>query len=158
MSSTGSRGSCTRSNSDTPDDLTEASSVPPSDGFVEIPPNHSNEGVIRRVEDLFQSMVDSILNGVELTIPYRTRNSRIPLSTTRIEITTHRYETRSRSASHSTTQNGDPTQSQRDVLIFPAHNLRKQKRFSRRALSTCLDTGYLLTLLSVFVSHLGSGP
>lgn len=137
MSPTFSRESSSSSGTRDLDDPTEASSIPPSDAFVVIPPNHSNEGVMLRVEQLFQSMVDSITGGVELTIPYRTRNTRTSHNTpqNQIEIPTHRYGTRSKTASQKNAQNGDPSQNQRDLLMFPARNIRKQKRFGGHSLT-----------------------
>lgn len=134
MSSTHSRQSGAISSSDTLEDHTDASSIPTSEEFVEIPPNHSNEGVIRQIEELFQSMIESIVNSVELSITYRTGKNRTSHDTIPVEIPTHRYWTRSKNTSQSTTQSRNQTQTQRDLLMFPAQNLQKQKRFGEIAL------------------------
>lgn len=130
MSSIISHESGTSSSSGIPDNPIPTARNPHSDEFVRVPPSHSNEGVIQKIEQIFESIVDSIINGVELTIPYRTRNTSVPESTTHNIIPTHTYRLQSTTTSHNTTQDGNPAQAGRDPLMFPAQNVRKQIRFS----------------------------
>ncbi|KAM7204702.1 Spo11/DNA topoisomerase VI subunit A [Naviculisporaceae sp. PSN 640] len=108
-------------------------------GFVPVPAARSNDGALDQVEDILESTVDSITNGVPLVIPYRTRNTR------NVQDTSQSNET--------------APQIQSQVLMLPARSLEELKKFEAmfrliELVHEALLSGTLITKRSIYYQNL----
>ncbi|KAK3325992.1 hypothetical protein B0H66DRAFT_145209 [Apodospora peruviana] len=92
-------------------EYSHASSIDPStDGLVTIPLNNSGNGAIVQVERILESIVEAVLDGSEITIPYRS-----------IHADTRR--------GHSESPANQNNARQAEILKFPGRNIHEVGKF-----------------------------
>ena len=95
-----------------PSSLSSSHRVSAPSNIVIIPPDDDRQdGVISKIEQVLESMVDALLNNSELVLPYRSRSSGAQRLTAPV-----------------------PTEADvrpNDVLRFPARNLQELEKFGR---------------------------
>ncbi|KAK4211472.1 Spo11/DNA topoisomerase VI subunit A [Rhypophila decipiens] len=107
-------------------------------GFVPVPASTSDEGALKQVEGLLESIVDSLTNGVALVIPYRTRTPRNV---------------------QDISQRSGPTQTQCQALMFPSRSDQELKKFEAlfrllELIHEALLSGNILTKRNIYYQNL----
>ncbi|KAK0727730.1 Spo11/DNA topoisomerase VI subunit A [Lasiosphaeria miniovina] len=113
--------------------------IPAPSSLVSIPPQGSHDGALSQIESLLESILDAVINGADLVIPYQTARS-------------------SPGVSPAASGAGGARQMTTEVVKFPGRNIQEVKRFD--ALLRILElsheallTGNLITKRNIYYQN-----